>query len=116
MGWARRPYLHILLRRGAFFERPQLVDPSLSATTNCRQDISTPNCVGNPFAVKRFGGKIPVFTFHWRDDPRKDDAWFSKQVATLDPVMNRGAAASLPGSSLNGQLQRGRIRHYAFAD
>lgn len=70
----------------AFLERPQLVDASLSATTNCRQDISTPNGMGNPFAVKRFGGKIPVFTFHWRDDPRKDDAWYAKQIATLDPV------------------------------
>lgn len=27
-----------------------------------------------------------VFTFHWRDDPRKDDAWYAKQVDELDPV------------------------------
>lgn len=70
----------------AFLERPQLVDASLSQTTNCRQDISTPNGMGNPFAQKRHGGKIPVFTFHWRDDPRKDDAWYAKQVDILDPV------------------------------
>jgi hypothetical protein len=70
----------------AFLERPQLVDASLSATTNCRQDISTPNGLSNPFAQKRFSGKIKVFTFHWRDDPRKDDAWYEKQVATLDAV------------------------------
>lgn len=70
----------------AFLERPHLTDASLSATTNCRQDISTPNGRANPFAEKRFSGRIPVFTFHWRDDPRKDDAWYEKQVAELDPV------------------------------
>lgn len=75
-----------IVDESAFLERPQLVDASLSATTNCRQDISTPNGMGNPFAQKRFGGKIKVFTFHWRDDPRKDDAWYAKQQDDLDPV------------------------------
>jgi hypothetical protein len=42
--------------------------------------------MGNPCAGQRFSGRSPVFTFHWRDDPRKDDAWYSKQIATLDPV------------------------------
>jgi phage terminase large subunit len=71
----------------AFLERPQLVEASLSATTNCRIDISTPNGRANPFADKRF--RFPserVFRFHWRDDPRKDDAWYAKQIAELDPV------------------------------
>lgn len=75
-----------IVDESAFLERPQLVDASLSATTNCRQDISTPNGMGNPFAQKRHGGKIKVFTFHWRDDPRKDDAWYAKQVDRLDAV------------------------------
>jgi len=70
----------------AFLERPQLVDASLSATTNCRQDVSTPNGMGNPFAQKRHGGKIDVFTFHWRDDPRKDDEWYAKQIEELDAI------------------------------
>jgi phage terminase large subunit len=70
----------------AFLERPQLVDASLSATTNCRQDISTPNGRANSFAIRRHSGKIPVFTFHWRDDPRKDQAWYERQVQILDPV------------------------------
>lgn len=70
----------------AFLERPHLVEASLSQTTNCRIDISTPNGTANPFAEKRFGGKIDVFSFHWRDDPRKDDAWYQKQVEELDPV------------------------------
>lgn len=70
----------------AFLERPQLVEASLSATTNCRQDVSSANGRANPFAVKRHSGRIKVFTFHWRDDPRKDDAWYEKQKEILDPV------------------------------
>lgn len=71
----------------AFLERPQLVEASLSATTNCRIDISTPNGTNNPFAQKRF--KFPserVFTFHWRSHPARDDAWYAKQCEELDAV------------------------------
>lgn len=77
---------YYIVDESAFLERPHLTDASLSATTNCRQDISTPNGSANPFAEKRHGGKIPVFTFHWRDDPRKDDAWYAAQHDKLDPV------------------------------
>lgn len=70
----------------AFLERPELVEASLSATTNCRQDISSVHGMGNPFAIKRHSGRIRVFTFHWRDDPRKDDAWYAKQCEKLDAV------------------------------
>lgn len=70
----------------AFLERPQLVEASLSQTTNCRVDISTPNGSDNPFAQKVLGGKIKCFRFHWREDPRKDDAWYEKQLEELDPV------------------------------
>lgn len=71
----------------AFLEHPLLVDASLSQTTNCRQDISTPNGMGNSFAQRRFSGTVPVFTFHWKDDPRKDDEWYAKQVKELDPTV-----------------------------
>lgn len=70
----------------AFLERPQLVEASLSQTTNCRMDISTPNGLSNPFAEKVLSGKVDVFRFHWRDDPRKDQAWYEKQKLKLDPV------------------------------
>lgn len=70
----------------AFLERPQLVEASLSQTTNCRIDVSTPNGPSNPFAEKVRSGKHDVFRFHWRDDPRKDDAWYAKQCEKLDPV------------------------------
>ena len=72
----------------AWLQRPELVEASLSETTNCRQDISTPKGMNNPFARKRFGGNIKVFTFHWRDDPRKDDAWYQKKCKDIDdPVV-----------------------------
>ena len=70
----------------AHLERPHLVEASLSQTTNCRIDISTPNGLANPFAEKRMSGKIDVFTFHWQDDPRKDEAWYQRQKEILDPI------------------------------
>jgi len=71
----------------AFYEQPELIDAALSQTSNCKIDISTPNGEGNPFHRKRINGKIPVFTFHWRDDPRKGEEWYRKQKETLDPVV-----------------------------
>lgn len=70
----------------AYLERPQLIEASLSQTTNCRIDISSANGTANPFYEKVSSGKIKVFTFHWRDDPRKDDKWYAKQCEELDPV------------------------------
>lgn len=71
----------------AFYERPDLIDAALSQTSNCKIDVSTPNGNGNPFFRKRHSGKIKVFTFHWKDDPRKNQAWYDKQKDTLDPVI-----------------------------
>lgn len=71
----------------AHLERPQLTDASLSATTNCRQDISSVNGPANSFAEKRRAGKIKVFTFPWQDDPRKGAEWYAKQCEALDPII-----------------------------
>ncbi|MGK3946394.1 hypothetical protein ABK046_49570, partial [Streptomyces caeruleatus] len=30
---------------------------------------------------------IPVFSFHWSDDPRKDKEWYEKKKRTVDPVL-----------------------------
>lgn len=70
----------------AFLEHADLVERSLSATSNVRIWVSTPNGPGNLFCRKRQSGKVPVFTFNWRDDPRKDQAWYNMQVNDLDPV------------------------------
>ncbi len=77
-----------LLDESAYIERPQLVDASLSQTTNCRIDVSSVNGSANPFAEKRH--RYPphqVFTLHWRQDPRKTEEWYAKQCAVLDAVI-----------------------------
>ncbi|ELJ2880485.1 TerL protein, partial [Salmonella enterica subsp. diarizonae] len=67
---------------------PLLIDAALSQTTRCRIDLSSVNGMANPFAQKRHGGKIPVFTFHWRSDPRKDDEWYRRECEKIDnPVV-----------------------------
>lgn len=72
----------------AFIAHQDMVDNALSQTTNCQIDISTPNGTGNPFYEKRmrFDGTDRVFVFDWRDDLRKDDAWYAKQKEELDDV------------------------------
>jgi hypothetical protein len=71
----------------AYYDRPESVDAALSQTSNCKLDVSTPNGNGNPFFRKRHSGKVDVFTFHWKDDPRKDEEWYKKQCDLLDPVI-----------------------------
>lgn len=86
----------------AHLERPVLVEQALSQTTNCQQDISSVKGMANPFAKKRHSGKVEVFVFDWRDDPRKDLAWYEKQVAEQDPItvaqeVDRNYLASVEG-------------------
>lgn len=67
--------------------RPKMIDAALSATTNCRIDLSSVNGMANPFAEKRFSWpEERIFSFHWRDDPRKDQAWYDKKCSELDPI------------------------------
>lgn len=76
-----------IVDEAAFLERPQLIDASLSETTNCRIDVSTPNGMANPFAEKRFAGKIDIFTYHWIDDLRRDQEWYNRKCAELSPTI-----------------------------
>lgn len=72
----------------AFLERPELIDAALSNTTRYRLDLSSVNGPNNPFAQKARGGKLEVFVFDWRDDPRKDQAWYDRMCEQLDnPVI-----------------------------
>ncbi|MDP1931916.1 MAG: TerL protein [Gammaproteobacteria bacterium] len=65
----------------ASIEHQESVDAALSQTTNCQIDISTFKGSGNLFYRKqqRFFGTKRHFIFDWRDDPRKDDAWYQQQ-------------------------------------
>lgn len=71
----------------AYIERPELIDASLSQTTNCRIDISSANGLDNPFAQKRHSWpEERIFTCHWRDDPRKSQEWYDRLPEFLDEV------------------------------
>lgn len=71
----------------AFYERPDKIEAALSMNSDVKIDVSTPNGTGNPFYRKRHGGQIPVFTFHWTQDPRKDQEWYEDQKRKLDPII-----------------------------
>ena len=80
----------------AFYERPERIEAALSQNANVKIDCSTPNGAGNPFYTKRHSGNLPVFTFHWLEDPRKnlyDEScqcypWYEKQKREIDnPVI-----------------------------
>lgn len=106
IGRGDRTTIHFL-DESAYLERPELVDQALSQTTNCRIDVSSVRGMNNPFAKKRHEGKIEVFVFDWRDDPRKDEAWYQKQCDELDPVtvaqeIDRDYLASVGGVVIPG--------------
>lgn len=68
----------------AFIPRSSLVQAAVSQTSDCIVYGSTPNGKGNEFARLRFKTEIPRVTFHWRDHPDKDMAWYERQKALLD--------------------------------
>lgn len=70
----------------AFLPDSDATKNALSAATDARFDISTPNGTNNYFYERRNNKDTSVFTFHWRDDPRKSQAWYDQKCRTLDPV------------------------------
>ena len=113
IGRGDRTSLHFV-DEAAHLKRPELVDAALSQTTNCRIDMSSVRGMGNPFAAKRWGGKVDYFIFDWRDDPRKDQAWYDKQCEDLDPVVvaqeiDRDYSASVRGVVIPGAWVRAAI-------
>lgn len=103
-----------LVDESAHLRRPHLIDASLSATTNCRIDMSSVRGMANSFAKKRWEGKIEVLIMDWQDDPRKDAAWYAKQQEELDPVVvaqeiDRDYSASVRGIVIPGAWVRSAI-------
>jgi hypothetical protein len=101
IGRGDRTSLYVI-DESAYLARPHLIEASLSATTDCRIDLSSVNGMANVFAEKRHSGRVKVFVFDWRDDPRKDDEWYEKQRSELDPLViaqeiDRNYAASVDG-------------------
>ena len=77
-----------LVDEAASLEYPADADSALSQTTNCQIDLSTPKGM-NHFGQKRHSEqyKNRVFTFHWRDDPRKNEEWYKYQCGRLSKVI-----------------------------
>lgn len=72
----------------AHLERPELAEEALSATTNCRIDMSSVKGMANPFAQKAHSWPAEdIFIFHWRSDPRKSEAWYEDQKARKSPAV-----------------------------
>jgi phage terminase large subunit len=99
----------------AFLEHPESADAALSQTSNCRIYVSTPNGAGNPFYRKAHDGRTKKFVFDWRQDPRKDEAWYEKQRQTLDPVVlaqeiDRSYTASVANAFIPGDLAQAAAR------
>lgn len=60
-----------------FLERPDLADAALRDNSNTIIYTGTPNGLVGIYKKKSF---LPTFTISWRDDPRKDESWYQKQV------------------------------------
>lgn len=73
----------------AFYERPKLIEASLSQNSDCKIDVTTvnPGAVGGPAHRKRTKWEHTprLFEFDWRQDPRKDDAWYEDQKTRHEP-------------------------------
>jgi phage terminase large subunit len=92
----------VLVDEAAHLADSQAVDSALSAATDVRIDVSTPAGIGNAFYQRAHNAAIARMDLNWRDDPRRDQAWYQKQVATLDPhvlaqEVNADFSASRPG-------------------
>ena len=100
-------------------EHPMSAEAALSATTDCRIDISTANNVGSVFYNNR--RSLPehqIFTFDWTDDPRKrrnphlspdEEPWYQQQKRELDPSVvasqiDRNPNAALANTFINSEL------------
>lgn len=69
----------------AFLADARSVENALSQNTNCQIDVSTFKGSGNLFyeKVQRWSNTSRHFIFDWKDDPRKDQAWYDLQKENL---------------------------------
>lgn len=92
MGRGGRATLYVI-DEAAFVERPDKANAATAGAGDCRIWLSSVYGPAGFFAQKRsqLRGMEPagrVIRLHWRDDPRKDDAWAAKKRAEInDPVV-----------------------------
>jgi phage terminase large subunit len=88
MGRGGRSSLYVV-DEAAFVPNAETVEKALSGNTDCVIWVSSVNGMGNLFARKRHSVLKPhqILRLHWRDDPRKTDAWAeAKQASFSDPT------------------------------
>lgn len=93
-----------LIDEAAHLSRPDRVNAATSATSRCRGWVSSVNGMGNLFARLRHEGHTPVITLHWRDDPRKDEAWAAKEKLRLGATVFAAEHDIDYGASVEGLL------------
>lgn len=86
---------------------PESIDAALANNTNCKIEFSSVKGMSNPFARRRHDGSVEVFVFDWRQDPRKDQAWYDGYLATYGATItaqevDRNYAASVDGVVVPG--------------
>lgn len=96
-----------ILDEAAHLERPESVDASLANNTNCKIELSSVKGMSNPFARRAHDGSVEKFIMDWRDDPRKDQAWYDQYLATYGPTItaqevDRNYSASVDGIIIPG--------------
>lgn len=88
----------------AHIPNPKMLDAAMSATTEIRIDMSSVQGMANSFAERAHNGDIARFDFHWKDDPRKDEAWEKKKRAELDPAIFASEYDCNFSASIEGQV------------
>ena len=68
----------------AFVARAEMVDAALSQNSNCIIYGSSANGIANLFYKKTRNKHLKQFTIRWQDDPRKDAAWYQRQIDNFD--------------------------------
>ncbi|MDB5307104.1 MAG: hypothetical protein JWO38_1306 [Gemmataceae bacterium] len=91
MGRGGRSTLYVV-DEGALIEHADKVDAAIVANANTRIWASSVNGTGNVFYRTRPSGHIPVFRFHYSDDPRKDQAWAEAKQRELSSTPATWAA------------------------
>lgn len=78
----------MIIDEAAFLANGERVERSTSANSGCRIWGSTVNRADDFFSQKVHSGRLrddQVFTYEFRQDPRKDAAWEATERARLDP-------------------------------
>src|SRR5581483_5468059 len=91
----------------AHLMHPEAIDAALANNTNCKIEFSSVKGMSNPFARRAHDGSVDKFIFDWRQDPRKDQAWYdaylSKYGATITAQeVDRNYSASVDGVIIPG--------------